>query len=310
MALFGVKWKKGLGKTREGLLDKISRAFQGAFRLDDDILETIEEILIESDMGVEPAMDLIDALKRDIGTHASQEDVFALMKEKLSALLAHRASPMTFQSPDGGPYVLLVVGVNGTGKTTTIGKLASRLSQEGKKVLLAGADTFRAAAGEQLEVWANRVGADIVRQASGADPAAVAFDALDAAIARGADVLIVDTAGRLHNKVNLMEELKKIKRVLAKRLPSAPHDVLLVLDATTGQNGLHQAKVFAEHVDVSALALTKLDGTARGGIVVAIQQSLNIPVQWVGLGEGIDDLIPFDPDAFIDSLFAKSEEQN
>ena len=307
MGLFGLKWKKGLGKTREGVFDKISRAFQGKTRLDDETLESIEEILIESDMGVDVAMEVIEELQKDVGTSVQESDVFALLKEKLSEKLVHNTAPMTFKNSNG-PYVLLVVGVNGTGKTTTIGKLAARLHQEGKKVLLAGADTFRAAAGEQLEVWAKRVGVDIVKQSSGADPASVAYDALDAAIARGVDVLIVDTAGRLHNKINLMEELKKIKRVLSKRLSDAPHDVMLVLDATTGQNGLQQAKTFSEIVDVSVLALTKLDGTAKGGIVFAIQQTLPVPVHWVGLGEGIDDLIPFDADDFIEGLFENNED--
>ena len=204
--------------------------------------------------------------------------------------------------------MILVVGVNGTGKTTTIGKLARRFEEEGKKVLLAGADTFRAAAGEQLEVWAKRTGADVIRQSSGADPASVAFDALQAAIARELDVLIVDTAGRLHTKVNLMEELKKIRRVLSRQMESAPHEVLLVLDATTGQNGLSQAERFTRSVGITGIALTKLDGTAKGGIVVAIHRKLGIPVKWVGVGEGMDDLVPFDAGAFVGSLVGEEGE--
>ncbi len=308
-------WSRGLNRSRQGIWGKISKVLGGKSRLDDAALESLEEILIEADVGVETSGEIIEEMK---GSSASQEGTLeesakSLLKQKLFISLQaseERKTKGSFSGPlqadqplPEKPLVILVVGVNGTGKTTTIGKLAYWYKNAGKKVLLAGADTFRAAAGEQLEIWGKRSGADVVRQSMGSDPAALAFDATDAALARGVDVLIVDTAGRLHTKVNLMEELKKIRRVLKKRLDSAPHEVLLVLDATTGQNGLVQARQFAEAVEVTGIALTKLDGTARGGIVLAIHRKLDLPVEWVGLGEGIEDLVPFDAEAFIDGLF-------
>jgi fused signal recognition particle receptor len=303
MARLFDKWQKGLVRTRAGVFDRISRAIGGKKQIDPELLDELEEILIEGDVGVDTTMEIVgqlEQLERETGTSLKDQvkDVMkAVLKEGISCQSGSSGTEMEFK-----PYVILVVGVNGTGKTTTIGKLASRFEEEGKKVLLAGADTFRAAAGEQLEVWARRTGADVIRQSSGADPASVAFDALQAALARKVDVLIVDTAGRLHTKVNLMEELKKIRRVLNRQMESAPHEVLLVLDATTGQNGLSQAERFARSVGVTGIALTKLDGTAKGGIVVAIHRKLGIPVKWVGVGESVDDLIPFDPEAFVTSL--------
>jgi len=304
MAFFSKKWEMGLSKTRTGILDRISGALRGKRQLDEATLEELEQILIESDVGFDTAMRLFDALRsRPAGKgDAIEEGVRALLKSEILETLKGPSDLSTVSFMKEQPHVIVVVGVNGMGKTTTIGKLAHRFRQDGQKVLLAGSDTFRAAAGEQLAVWANRAGADLIRQKSGSDPASVAYDALDAAMARNVDVLMVDTAGRLHTKVNLMEELKKINRVLKKRLESAPHEVLLVLDATTGQNGLSQAKLFRDAVDVTGIVLTKLDGTARGGIVVAIHQMLGIPVQWVGLGEGIDDLVPFDADAFVKGM--------
>lgn len=299
-------WQEGLGRTRKGLVGRISGLFSNKSELSDALLDDLEEILIESDTGVDTALALIEGVRRRVpqidGDMASC--VRQALQLEVEDLMPASRPQATFAHT---PHVILVVGVNGTGKTTTIGKLACRFAAEGKKVLLAGADTFRAAAGEQLEIWAERAGAEIVRQVHGADPAAVAFDGVDAGVARGADVVLVDTAGRLQNKVNLMEELKKIRRVIEKRLPDAPHDVLLVLDATTGQNGLSQARIFTEAVDVTQIALTKLDGTARGGIVLAIQRELGLPVHWAGLGEGAEDLVPFEAAEFVAGLFAGTE---
>ncbi len=297
------KWQQGLEKTRSGILGRISQIIKGKERINDSLIEDLEEILIESDVGVETTQKIIEGLKQLISEQSGgvEDKVRSLLKKEILEIIKGKESIATADQRLK-PLVILVVGVNGTGKTTTIGKMAHLFRKEGKKVLLAGADTFRAAAGEQLEVWGKRVGVDVVSQATGADPASVAYDALDAALARGVDVLIVDTAGRLHTKVNLMEELKKIKRVLSKRLESAPHEVLLVLDATTGQNGLSQAKIFAQAVGVTGIVLTKLDGTAHGGVVVSIIQTLGIPVKWVGIGEGLDDLIPFDVEAFVEGM--------
>lgn len=296
-------WQEGLGKTRKGLTGRISGLFSNKTELSDELMDDLEEILIESDTGVDTALALIEGVRSRVPQMQGEMSarVRQALRLEVEALMPASDVKATFQH---SPHVILVVGVNGTGKTTTIGKLACRYTAEGRKVLLAGADTFRAAAGEQLEIWAKRANADIVRQAHGADPAAVAFDGVDAGVARGADVVLVDTAGRLQNKVNLMEEVKKIRRVIQKRLPDAPHDVLLVMDATTGQNGLSQARLFTEAVDVTQIALTKLDGTARGGIVLAIQRELGLPVRWAGLGEGAEDLLPFEPAAFVDGLFA------
>lgn len=300
------KWDRGLRKTRQGLVGRITDVFKGKDRIDETLLDELEQVLIEGDVGVDTAMEIIDDVRdgdRDSDMPV-EKAVRLVLKEKISEILG-RDGINDFLLSDKKPHVILVVGVNGTGKTTTIGKLAHRYRQQGKKVLLAAADTFRAAAGEQLDVWAKRADADVIRQCMGADPASVAFDALNAAQARGVDVLIIDTAGRLHTKVNLMEELKKVPRVLQKRTGDAPHEVLLVLDATTGQNGLSQAKLFTEAVGVTGIVLTKLDGTARGGIVLAIHKELGIPVQWVGLGEGLEDIEPFDAGRFSKGLFGE-----
>jgi len=301
-----LKWQQGLEKTRSGILGRISRVFKGKEQISDSLIEDIEEILIESDVGVETTQYIIESLKQLIPEQSGriEDKVRILLKKEILEIIRgtqNSATPEQLVKP----YVILVVGVNGTGKTTTIGKMAHIFRRENKKVLLAGADTFRAAAGEQLEAWGKRIGVDVVKQSIGADPASVAYDALDAALARGVDILIVDTAGRLHTKINLMEELKKIKRVLSKRLELAPHEVLLVLDATTGQNGLSQAKIFTQDIGVTGIVLTKLDGTARGGIIVSIIQTLGIPVKWVGMGEKLDDLVPFDPEAFVEGMLGE-----
>jgi len=297
------KWEKGLEKTRKGFLGRIAELFKGKETLDQGLFDDLEGILLEADVGSEYAARLIGEVRTELRKKAGAvpDDVRTLLKGKIVDALADPGVLPPADSPK--PLVILVTGVNGTGKTTSIGKLAHRYREEGEKVLLAAADTFRAAAVEQLEIWARRAGADVIKQPHGADPAAVAFDALDAALARGVDVLIVDTAGRLHTKANLMEELKKIRRILGKKITGAPHEVLLVIDAVTGQNGLNQARLFQEAGGMTGIVLTKLDGTAKGGIVLAIRQALGIPVKWVGVGEGLDDLIPFDPQAFAEGMF-------
>lgn len=293
--------KAGLSKTRDILTTDIDELFSKKQKIDDDMLEELEELLITSDIGVQTAMDLMEVItKRASKIEGPEALKQTLKKELLSLLEGIQTEPAPRRSK---PHVVMVVGVNGVGKTTTIGKLAARATENGQRVLIAAADTFRAAAIEQLTIWAERAGADIVKHKANADPAAVAFDSLEAALARQVDTVFVDTAGRLHTKVNLMEELKKIKRTIAKKIPGAPHEVLLVLDATTGQNALSQAKLFHDAIGVSGLALTKLDGTAKGGIVISISQSLNIPLQFIGVGEGIDDLQPFDPEQFANALF-------
>ena len=300
MDLFSNKWQKGTEKSRS-LFGRVKEIFRSP-GLDENTLEDLEELLIESDLGVETAMEIVDHLR---GLHLDSSSADSAVKERLKSELLGQltdASAPKIEMEKHHPHVVLVVGVNGTGKTTTIGKLARRYRSEGKKVLLAAADTFRAAACEQLVEWGKRTDSEVVVQSTGADPASVAYDALDSALAKKMDVVLVDTAGRLHSKVNLMEELKKIKRVLQKRMPDAPHEVLLVLDATVGQNGLTQAKSFSEAVGVTGVALTKLDGTAKGGIVIAIHKTLNLPVLWAGLGEGAEDLVPFDAEAFIKGL--------
>lgn len=304
MKPFFKKWQKGLSKTRSGFLGKLSNAMSGKSRIDESVLEEIEQLLIESDVSVDTTFHLIDEIKNGAADHATctEDELRLLLKKNIQNIFnsERKDSSVPLQEK---PQVILVVGVNGTGKTTSIGKLAHHFHKTGKKVLLACADTFRAAAGEQLDVWAKRVGVDLIRQTMGADPASVAFDALQAATARGVDVLLIDTAGRLHTNVNLMEELKKIRRVLSRQMESAPHQTLLVLDATVGQNGMTQAKLFAEAVDVTGIILTKLDGTARGGIAVTIHRELDIPVQWVGLGESLEDMVPFDAEAFVEGMF-------
>jgi len=295
------RWEKGLEKSRKGLFGRVTALLQNKKGIDGDLLEELEAVLIESDVGVETAFRLLDRVRTADYTGSGQDLKMAVRGLLRTALLEMlRCAPQ--ERLHTRPWVVLVAGVNGTGKTTTIGKLAHVYRSQGYKVLLAGADTFRAAAGEQLKIWGDRAGADVITQGTGGDPAAVVYDTLDAAVARGVDLVLVDTAGRLHTRINLMEELKKIRRVMKKRIETAPHETLLVLDATTGQNGLHQARQFADAVGVSGVVLTKLDGTARGGIVVAIQEELNIPVQWVGVGEGLDDLLPFDAEAFVDGI--------
>lgn len=296
--------ENGMGKSRDRIWGRISNLIKVRARFDETLLEQLEEILIEGDVGVDTTLLLLEDVRREFVKpgSGSAERVRSVLKERMVALFDDDTIPQA-RSITEKPIIILVVGVNGTGKTTTIGKLAHRFRKQGKKVLLAGADTFRAAAGEQLEVWGKRVDADVIRQCMGADPASVAYDALNAALARDVDVLMIDTAGRIHTKVNLMEELKKVPRVLKKRIADAPHEILLVIDGTTGQNGLSQARLFTEAVGVTGLVLTKLDGTARGGIVVAIHRALGIPVRWVGLGEAPEDLIPFDAKAFVDGLF-------
>lgn len=292
--------KKGLSKTRDFLTTDIDTLFAGRSNLDDDFYENLEELLITSDIGVQTAMDIMARLAKKSGIKDADQFKSALKDELLSLI------PETPPAPESGsahPHVVMVVGVNGVGKTTTIGKLAAKAHQEGKKVLIAAADTFRAAAIEQLTIWAERANADIVKHKDNADPAAVAFDGISAAVARNADIVFIDTAGRLHTKVNLMEELKKIKRSIGKVRPDAPHEVLLVLDATTGQNALSQAELFHEAIGVTDIALTKLDGTAKGGIVISICQSFNIPLKYIGVGESLEDLQDFNPKQFVDALF-------
>jgi fused signal recognition particle receptor len=293
--------KAGLSKTRDILTTDIDELFSKKSQIDDDMLEELEELLITSDMGVQTAMDLMKVITKRASKIDGAEALKATLRQELLALLEGIQSEPAHRTAK--PHVVMVVGVNGVGKTTTIGKLAARATRRGERVLIAAADTFRAAAIEQLTIWADRAGAEIVKHKANADPAAVAYDSMEAAMARDVDTVFVDTAGRLHTKVNLMEELKKIKRTISKKIPDAPHEVLLVLDATTGQNALSQAKLFHEAIDVSGLVLTKLDGTAKGGIVMSISQSLNIPLQFIGVGEGIDDLQPFDPQQFADALF-------
>ena len=302
MGLFS-RIKAGLQKTRNSLLVRMEGLF-ARNTFDDAFYEELEEILIGADVGVETTLHLVEKLRERVKEEKAGDGdrVMELLKDLILDILGRETVPLQL----GGerPAVILVLGVNGVGKTTTIGKLAHRFREENKKVLLAAGDTFRAAAGEQLQIWAERSGSELIKHQQGADPSAVIFDAISAAVSRGSDVVLCDTAGRLHNKANLMAELQKIRRVVGKALPGAPHEVLLVLDATTGQNALAQAKVFHEAVPLSGLVLTKLDGTAKGGIVIAIAQKLRLPVKYVGVGEGIDDLLPFDPAEYVEGLFA------
>ncbi len=291
--------KNRLSRTRKNLSDGLDKIFAGKKKIDEAVFEDLEELLITSDIGVQTAMELIERVSK-----ARVKDA-AELKSVLKKEILTFISPQAPQTPavQSTPWVTMVVGVNGVGKTTTIGKIAAAARASGQKVMIAAADTFRAAAVEQLMIWAQRSGAEFVQHRENADPAAVAFDAVAAARARGCDRVLIDTAGRLHTRINLMEELKKIKRTVAKQIPGAPQEVLLVLDATTGQNALSQAKLFHEAVGVTGLVLTKLDGTAKGGIVIAICGSLNIPLQYIGIGENIEDLRPFDPQQFVDALF-------
>ncbi|MBR8536202.1 signal recognition particle-docking protein FtsY [Carboxylicivirga sediminis] len=315
MGLFGSFTKakkesldKGLAKTKESVLKKLTRAVVGKTRVDDDVLDELEEVLITSDVGVDTTLKIIERIEGRVAKDKflSTSELNDILREEIAQLLAENRSGdvSQFELPKSEhPYVIMVVGVNGVGKTTTIGKLANKFKQAGKKVVLGAADTFRAAAIDQLVVWADRVDVPIVKQSMGSDPASVAFDTLESAKRQGADVVIIDTAGRLHNKVNLMSELTKVKRVMQKIVPDAPNEVLLVLDGSTGQNAFEQAKQFTKATEVSALAITKLDGTAKGGVVIGVSDQFSIPVKYIGIGEGIDDLQVFDRDEFVDSLF-------
>lgn len=299
---------KGLEKTKTSVFSRISKAIMGKSTVDDEVLDNLEEILITSDVGVETTLKIIDRIQARVARdkYVGTNELNTILKEEIMALLQENESGdgTTFDIPtDKKPYVIMVVGVNGVGKTTTIGKLAHNFKNAGKKVVLGASDTFRAAAVSQLQIWAERVGVPIVQQGQGADPASVAFDTVKSAVAQDADVVIIDTAGRLHNKVNLMRELTKIKTVMQKVVPDAPHEILLVLDASTGQNAIEQAKQFTAATEVNALALTKLDGTAKGGVVIGISDQFKIPVKYIGVGEGIDHLQVFDRKAFVDSLF-------
>jgi fused signal recognition particle receptor len=292
--------KQGLSKTKNILTTDIEGLFSGKNGVDDDMLEELEELLITSDMGVSTTMDLIQTIEKKASKISGPKELQATIKNEIITLFEELA-PQS-ESAVAKPHVVMVIGVNGVGKTTTIGKLAAKEVNSGKKVLIAAADTFRAAAIEQLTIWAERSGADIVKHKANTDPAAVVFDSIEAALARNVDTVFIDTAGRIHTKVNLMEELKKIQRTIAKKIPAAPHEILLVIDATTGQNALSQAKLFNEAMGISGLVLTKLDGTAKGGIVVSICTTLNLPLKYIGVGEGLDDLQLFDPKAFVDAL--------
>lgn len=300
------RMRQGLSKTRSSLVGRVDALLGSREQLDDEFLEELEEILITADFGMQATQELVQALAGRLKDIEQNEpgQLHQVLGEEIRKRLKTGNSDWPY--PESGPLVIMAVGVNGVGKTTTIGKLAKQFTDQGKKVVLGAGDTFRAAAAEQLEVWGERSGAEVIRHTEGSDPGAVAFDAAKAAVARKADVLILDTAGRLHTKVNLMEELKKVRRVVDREIPGAPHETLLVLDATTGQNALIQAKTFGEAVQVSGIALTKLDGTAKGGIVVAISSQLDLPVRLVGVGEGVADLRPFNADEFVDALFANN----
>ncbi len=300
---FFERLKQGLSKTSESLVGRIDRLVLGRKQIDADTLEELEEILITADIGVKTSVELIRTLEQRLKRNELQdgEALRSALKEEILARLERFAQPL--QVGNASPFVIMVIGVNGVGKTTTIGKLASRFAGDGKKVLLAAGDTFRAAAAEQLMVWGERAGVDVIRHQEGADPAAVVFDACKAAVARQVDVLIVDTAGRLHTKVNLMEEMKKMRRIVGREIPGGPHETLLVLDAATGQNALSQARLFKEAAEVSGIALTKLDGTAKGGIVLAVSNEFQIPVRYIGVGEAVEDLRDFDPRQFVEALF-------
>lgn len=300
---------KGLEKTKQGLFDKLKRAVAGRSKIDDDFLDNLEEVFITSDVGVETTLKIIDRLQKRAARdkYVSTSELNTLLRDEITEMLAenNKADTPDFSVPsDKKPYVIMVVGVNGVGKTTTIGKLAYQFKKAGNKVVLGAADTFRAAAIEQLQIWGERVDVPVVKQQMGSDPASVAFDTVSSAKASGADVVIIDTAGRLHNKVGLMKELSKIKNVMQKVVPGAPHEVLLVLDGSTGQNAFEQAKQFVAATKVNELAITKLDGTAKGGVVIGISDQFKIPVKYIGLGEGLEDLQIFRKKEFVDSLFS------
>jgi fused signal recognition particle receptor len=317
MGLFNIfsKEKKerldhGLEKTKSSLFSRISKAVVGKSRVDDELLDNLEEILVSSDVGVETTLRIIGRIQKRVAAdkYLGTEELNRILKEEIAFLLTENTVEdlSDFTIPSGKkPYVIMVVGVNGVGKTTTIGKLAYQFKKSGKSVLIGAADTFRAAAVEQIRIWAERVDVPIVMQSMGSDPASVAYDAVSSGISRGADVVIIDTAGRLHNKISLMNELSKIRKVMGKLIPDAPHEVLLILDASTGQNAFEQAKQFTAATDVNALALTKLDGTAKGGVVIGISDQFRIPVKYIGVGEGIEDLQVFNRFEFVDSLFSQ-----
>ena len=314
--LFGKKEKEsldeGLQKTKEGFFFKITKAIAGKTTVDDEVLDNLEEALVSADVGIDTTIKIIERIEKRVkqDKYVNTAELNQILQEEIAAILvdAPELSYQDFEIPEGRkPYVILVVGVNGVGKTTTIGKLAHNYKKAGKEVVLGAADTFRAAAVDQLTIWSERVGVPIVKQAMGSDPSAVAFDTVKSAVARNADVVIIDTAGRLHNKLHLMDELSKIKRVIQKVIPDAPHEVMLVLDGSTGQNALEQAKQFTATTEVSALSITKLDGTAKGGVVLAIADQFKIPVKYIGVGEKIDDLIIFNKHAFVESLFTITE---
>ena len=302
----------GLSKTKESVFSKISKAIIGKSKVDEEVLDNLEQILIESDVGVETTLKIIDRIEKRVARdkYIGTSELNTILKEEIMFLLNENETEEreSFDFPKQEvPYVIMVVGVNGVGKTTTIGKLAYQFKKAGKKVVLGASDTFRAAAVDQLTVWAERAGVDIVKQEMGSDPASVAFDTVKSAVAKDADVVIVDTAGRLHNRIDLMNELTKIRNVMRKVIPDAPHEVLLVLDASTGQNAFQQAKEFSRATDISALAITKLDGTAKGGVVIGVVDQFHVPVKFVGIGEGIDDLKVFNKREFVGSLFSKDD---
>lgn len=301
---------KGLSKTKESVFGKIARAVAGKSKVDDEVLDNLEEVLITSDVGVDTTLNIIKRIETRVARdkYVNTDELNRILREEVGALLAENSSADVsgYEIPEGKkPYVIMVVGVNGVGKTTTIGKLAYQFKNAGKRVCLGAADTFRAAAVEQLCIWGERVGVPVVKQQMGADPASVAYDTLSSAVASEADVVIIDTAGRLHNKIGLMNELTKIKNVMKKVVPDAPHEVLLVLDGSTGQNAFEQAKQFTLATEVSAMAITKLDGTAKGGVVIGISDQFKIPVKYIGLGEGMEDLQAFNKTEFVDSLFGE-----
>jgi len=316
MSIFNIfnKGKKetldqGLSKTKESVFSKLTRAVSGKTKVDDEVLDNLEEVLISSDVGVETTLRIIERIEKRVAQdkYVNTSELNSILKDEIAALLAENNSDIDTDFDavlPYSPYVIMVVGVNGVGKTTTIGKLAHQFTKAGKKVYLGAADTFRAAAVEQLVIWGERAGVPVIKQKMGADPASVAYDTIASAKANNADVVIIDTAGRLHNKINLMNELTKIKNVMQKVVPEAPHEVLLVLDGSTGQNAFEQAKQFTLATDVTSLAITKLDGTAKGGVVIGISDQFKIPVKYIGLGEGIEDLQIFDRTKFVESLFS------
>lgn len=304
--------EEGLGKTKEGFFGRLKRAIAGRSTVDADVLDDLEEVLITSDVGVETTVKIIEAIEKRVARdkYMNTSELHAILREEIANLMeeSHRSTQdFGIEVKPGFPYVMMVVGVNGAGKTTTIGKLAAKLTRAGRKVYIGAADTFRAAAIDQLAVWAERAGATMVRQDMGSDPASVAYDTLRSAVANGADVVLIDTAGRLHNKVGLMKELTKIRNVMAKVIPDAPHEVMLVLDGSTGQNAFEQAKQFTEATQVTSLAITKLDGTAKGGVVIGISDRFHIPVRYIGIGEGIDQLKMFDRKEFVRALFGDEQ---